>query len=248
MSRSLLGLGVTLLVFISLAATAPARLLTSLLPSDRILAQGFSGTLWRGSVSRVLVQAGPGYLHLGTVDWTLHPLSLLLLSPRLSVESRWGRQLLAGDVLLHGTRDVELRDFSASLAASLVRQYAPVGLTGTFSGQFRQLRLRDGLPQAVDGRLVWQEAGWQSPVGPRPLGSYAVDLQQLPGELLTGEVHTLSGPVQASGSAQLEGRLYRVDILVGTDGAMEPQLQQALSLVASPEGDTFRLALNGEFQ
>jgi hypothetical protein len=243
MPRILFGLVLALVLIVSLVSTAPARLLGALLPTESVVMQGFRGTLWQGSASRVLLQVGPGYLHLGAVEWSLRPLSLLLLSPHLEIESRWGRQFLAGEVIVRGARD-----FDASFAAELVRHFAPVGLDGTVSAQFAGLRLRDGLPHSADGRLVWQQAAWLSPVGPRPLGTYAVDLQQTPGEMLVGSVQTVSGPVDASGSVELTGSAYRVDILLASEGAFEPELRQALSLMATPRGDAFHLVLNGEFQ
>jgi hypothetical protein len=84
-------------------------------------------------------------------------------------------------------------------------------------------------------------------MGARPLGTYAVDVRQDPGEALAGQVQTLSGPIEASGSVELTGAAYRVDILLAAQGAFEPQLQQALSLVAAPRGDDFQLVLDGEF-
>ena len=57
---------------------------------------------------------------------------------------------------------------------------------------------------------------------------------------------TLSGPVDAAGSLQLSGRDYRVDILVGSAEALDNQLRQALSLVASPEGERYRVNLEGQ--
>jgi hypothetical protein len=244
----LLGLVLALVLISSLVSTMPARLLGVFLPGDAVVMQGFRGTLWRGSASRVLVHAGAGYLHLGAVQWSLRPLSLLLLAPRLEIESRWGKQRLVGELIVRGARDLEMRDFDASFPAELVRHFAPVELQGTLSAQLTGLRLRDGLPQSADGRLVWQQAAWLSPMGSRPLGTYAVDFRQPPGGTLAGQIQTLSGPVEASGSIELTGRAYRIDILLAGQGPFEPQLQQALSLVASPRGDDFQLVLDGEFQ
>ena len=246
-SRLLLGLVSALVLVVSLVSTAPARLLGAFLPGDSVVMQGFHGTLWRGSASRVLVHIGPGYLHLGTVKWSLRPSSLLLFAPHLEIESRWGRQRLAGELIFRGVQDLEMRDFDFSFAAGLVRHFAPVELEGTLGAQFTALRLLDGLPHSADGRLVWQQAVWLSPMGARPLGTYAVDVRQDPGETLAGQVQTLSGPIEASGSVELTGAAYRVDILLAAQGAFEPQLQQALSLVAAPRGDDFQLVLDGEF-
>ena len=195
-----------------------------------------------------MLRMGPGYLHLGRVQWSLEPLSLLSLSPRLSLDSNWGQQSISGDVVLRDERDLDFYAFEARLAADLLRQFAPVALAGHFSLQLQSLKLRDGMPVAGDGRLVWHDGAWQSPQGLLPLGTYAIDFQQAPGEALQGEVLTLSGPVSASGRLQLQDDNYLIDILVSNALRLDPQVEQALSLMASPEPEGFRLKLEGVIQ
>jgi general secretion pathway protein N len=247
MSRLLQGGALVTLLLISLLVSAPASLLNLLLPAEQVVMQGFSGTLWHGTAGRALVQAGPGYLHLGAVQWRLSPLSLVLFAPRLTLTSQWGKQTLQGDVVLRGRRDVDLEDLELKVAAELVRQFVPVALSGALSAQFAQLKLRDGRLFAGSGRLVWQDGAWLSPQGLLQLGSYAVDFQQLPGEPLSGDVLTLSGPVQAMGTVQLHDTAYAVDITVSSQAALDPQLEQALSLIARPVAGGFHLKLDGEF-
>ncbi len=248
MSRLALGLLLAALLVVSLLASAPARLLSQVLPADRVVVQGFGGTLWHGTASRCLVQAGPGYLHLGRVEWRLDPLSLLTLAPRLTVESQWGRQRIAGEIELRGDRDFDLADVEATVSADLVRQFAPLALGGTLNGNFSHVAVRDGLPVAARGRLVWQEAAWEAPQGMQPLGTYAVDVETAGEGILTGEVLTLSGEVRAEGLVELQGPTYRVDILLSGEDALDEQLARALALVATPEEGNYRLRLEGGFQ
>ena len=171
----------------------------------------------------------------------------IMLAPRLALNSVWGNQVISGELVLRGRQDIDLYDIEAVVAAGLLRQFAPVALTGSLSMQLSSLQLRDGLPHAGEGRLVWQNGGWQSPQGLLPLGSYALEYLQAPGAALEAEVLTLSGPLQASGAAQLQGRTYQVNILLGSQAPMDTQLEQALSLIAAPESGAYRLKLNGEF-
>jgi hypothetical protein len=247
MARSL---GIIVLVIALLAvllATAPARLLGYLLPADQLVLQGFSGTVWRGSAARCLVQAGPGLLHLGAVDWELRPLSLLWLAPRLTLNSRWGGQTVTATLVLHGGEDVELYDLSANVPADLLRQFVPVALDGVLSLQLEQLELRDGLPIEGSGRLVWQNGTWLAPNGPVPLGSYALTFSQARGAALVGEILTLAGPVTAEGGVVLEQRNYKIDLLVEGEGSLDDRLRQALSLMARPVGSAYRMELDGDF-
>jgi hypothetical protein len=247
MSRTLGILALALLLLVCLVASAPARLLGLVLPAGQVVLQGFSGTLWRGSASRCQLRVGPGYLQMGAVQWQLQPASLLLFSPRVRINSRWGSQTLAAEVVWQGQQDIDLYQLDANFPADLVRQFVPVALAGTLSLQVEQLLLRAGLPVEAAGRLVWQNGVWLAPAGPMQLGSYALDFSQDRDGPLSGDVLTLSGPVEASGAVQLAGRKYDVDIGVAGQNGLDPRLQQALSLIARPEGQAYRIKLDGEF-
>ncbi|MEP1470628.1 MAG: type II secretion system protein N [Halieaceae bacterium] len=240
-------LALILLAVVVAVLTAPARLLGFVLPGDQIVLSGFTGTLWRGTASRCLLAVPGGFLQLGSVDWKLRPLSLLLFAPRLQLASQWGQQRLSGDLVLHGAQDITLRDADAQFSASLVKQFAPLELDGDISAQITDLQVQSGLVTAGEGRLVWQRASWASPQGLLPLGTYAVDFSQQPNAPLVGEILTLAGPITAQGRARLSGRNYSLAIEVGSEQQPMPaSLQRALSLLARPVGDGYQLALEGE--
>jgi hypothetical protein len=233
-----------------LIISAPARLLGLLVPSDVLVMQGLDGSLWRGSAARCLVAAGHGYIHLGSVKWRLSPLSLLTLSPTVELESRWGKQQISGRITLRDAENFDVRELEASVSAQLLRQFAPFLIDGNFSVDLASLTFRDGLPYSGKGRVLWRDAAWLSPQGPRALGDYALDFEQ-PEELaLVGEIVTITGPVGASGDIQLAGRSYTVDILLRSASGLDTQLQHAVSLFAQPvegpDGVAYRIQLSGE--
>lgn len=236
-----------LLLGASLVLTAPASLLYRVVPGDQLLLRGLAGTVWLGSASGVMLRLPQGYLQLGAVQWWLRPLSLLTLSPHISLRSEWGNQTLAGEITLRGQRDLDVRKLDANMAATLLGHFAPVAVDGMFHLQVEHLQLRDGLPYSAQGRLVWMDAGWRSPQGLVPLGTYALDFEQAPGETLQGKVTTLSGPVQAEGTVQLRERHYEVDILLGGEQPLDLQLSRMLSLIAVPEEAAFRIGMKGDF-
>ena len=238
---ALLGL---VLLFI-LLANAPARLLLAIVPTEQIILEGLSGTLWSGRASRVLVASGSGWLHLGTSSWRLSPLSLLTFSPRLEVSSQWGRQNLKAEVSLHSSQHIELRQLELLLDASLLQQYLPVALVGDIAVQFEEIVVRDENLETAVGRIVWQEGGWVSPQGRRQLGSYALDVQPATGGGVVGEVISIAGDLQASGPVALKQSDYSIDVLLSGPGLDDQQLRQALQLVAIPEGDAYRVKLQG---
>ncbi|MEP5569845.1 MAG: type II secretion system protein N, partial [Halioglobus sp.] len=241
MPGALLGLG----LLIVLLANAPARLLLAIVPDEQIILEGVSGSLWSGRASRVLVASGSGWLHLGTSSWRLSPLSLLTLAPRLDVNSQWGRQTLKAEVSLHSSQYVELRQLELLLDAALLQQYLPVALLGDIAMQFEEVVVRDRNLETANGRIVWQEGGWLSPQGRRQLGSYALDVKPATGGGVVAEVITLAGDLQASGPVALKQSDYSIDVLLSGAGLDDPQLRQALQLVAIPEGDDYRVKLQG---
>jgi len=236
-----------LFLAVLLVVTAPARLLYRVVPAQQVLLQGLSGTVWQGAASSVQLRLPQGYFQLGATHWSLHPLSLLTLSPRLTLGSDWGDQALSGDVQLRGQRDLAVRDLELRFPADTLRHFVPVVVEGLFNLQLSAMELRDGLPYSAQGRLVWQGASWQSPQGLVLLGSYALDFEQPDDGALRGEVVTLAGPLEAAGSVELAGRHYAVDILMGSDEMLESQLAQMLSLIASPEGADYRVTVSGDF-
>lgn len=245
-SRFVGAAALALLLFVTLVVSAPARLLHFFVPDEMVVLRGLTGTVWDGAASGVLVHLPQGYFHLGAVHWSLRPLSLLTLAPHLTVRSEWGRQTLDAEVIVHSAQDIDVFNLEAQLAANVLRRFAPVVVEGLFSLQAELLQVRDGMPNGGEGRLVWQNAGWNSPRGLVPLGTYALDFQQPENEALQGQVLTLSGPLQASGTLQLQQRHYEVDVLLHSEVELDAQVQQMLSLIAQPEDAGYRLNLAGD--
>ena len=247
MARIAAGLALLVLFVAILLVNSPARLLARVLPSDQVVMQGFEGTVWNGSASRCVIRLPVGSLHLGSVRWSLDPWSLLTFAPRVEIQSKWGQQTAAGSLQVLGGRDLRVEDFDGRVGADLLRQFAPLAVGGSFNVQLTVLELADGLPHRTEGRLVWQQASWLSPGGAVPLGSYALEVTQPEGEALVGAVITLNGPLEAKGEVRLDGRRYALDVFAGGDDTLNAELNNALALLAAPEPDGYRIALEGEF-
>jgi general secretion pathway protein N len=244
--RWLAGVLALVLLLLLLVASAPAHLLLRFLENTPITAEGLQGTLWQGRAGRVLVLTDAGLLHLGEIEWSLRPWSLLMLAPQLELSSRWGGQQLQAEVQVRGRNDIKLENLDVSFDAALLRHLAPIALQGVVSLQAQHLHLRNGVPVQAEGRLLWQQAAWDSPRGVLPLGSFVLDVAQPRGGDLVGEVLTLTGPVQATGRLQLAQTSYSISVLIAHEGAWEPQLQEALSLLARPVAGGYDLRLEGQ--
>ena len=245
-SRRILGLAVGLGLLVLIVANAPARVLLGVLPEQQLVLQGISGTLWHGRASRSLVAIEGGWLQLGTSEWKLSPFSLLLFAPSIQLESHWGRQTLSAQVQLRSANNIEMNDVDVRVDAALLRQYLPVGLVGDIAAQFETLKIAEGIPVNAEGRIVWEGGGWVSPQGRRALGSYAVEVNSSVQGSIVGEVITLAGDLRARGGLSLEQAQYQIDVTLDGEGLEDPQLRQALQLIAAPVDDGFRVKLEGQ--
>lgn len=223
----------------------PARAVTILLPSTPVQLSGLTGTAFNGEAARAIASSPAGPIHLGRVSWSLNPLTLLSLSPRLDLESEWGHQRFSTRTRL-GTDAASLQGLDASLPAALLRQLLPIALDGVLKLQLERLSLVDGIATGAQGRLVWESAAWLTNTGARPLGTYVAELSSTEQGAITADILTLSGSVLIEGSARLEGDRYELDLkLSGDSEPLDRELSQALSLLASPEGEGFRMKLSG---
>jgi hypothetical protein len=236
------------LLLLSLLAlfSVPARVVPMLIGSDQLRLSGLSGRAVDGRAARAMLQTPGGFFHLGELRWRLDPWSLLRLSPALEIESEWVRQRASLRLHLSGS-ELTLRDLDASVDASIVRQALPVSVRGRLEMLFDELVIAGPEVLSIRGRLVWRDAGWESAGGLRALGSY-VALFSSPAEGdVRGRLETLSGNVSVEGSAALLGRRYTTDLRVtAARGSLDPELEQALSLVATPTENGYRLRLDGE--
>ncbi|MHA7816662.1 MAG: type II secretion system protein N [Pseudohaliea sp.] len=244
---SLLAAGVLLAV----VALLPARLAGWVLPPASIAADGYAGTLWRGRAARALVATPGGWFHLGGLRWQLSPLSLVLARPTATVEAAWGDQRLAGTVSWRGGDELRVSDARFAVDAALLKEVAPVALSGRLAGDLAHLAIADGLVQTLEGRMTWERAAWDAPGSRFALGSYAVDFVPATGGDgggVQGEVLTLAGPLEAVGTLGLAERGYRIDLTLTSERSLPRPLAEALSLLATPTDRGFRLVLDGELQ
>ena len=244
-----LALALLILVVVTVLMAAPARVLNHFLPSSSIVLQGISGSVWNGQAAGCLVRMPGGFMQLGQTHWTVSPLSLLLFAPRVSVNSQWGEQRLRANVTYRGADYMRASDVEARIDASLLQAFLPVSLDGTLVLTLESVEIKRGVPLSMVGRLVWEDATWLSPQGAISLGSYAVDSRQVEREL-QATILTITGPLLADGLIKLshkdETASYELALELGSEGGMNPQLQEALSLMASPTDTGYRLVLQGQ--
>lgn len=247
MKKSTLGALLALLFLLLLLVNAPAHLLGRMLPEESLRLAGFSGTVWNGEASNAAVRTEGGWLQLGKTRWSLSPLSLLLLSPQLALESRWGQQRLSGKLRVFPSGKLRVSDLDASFSAALLRRWMPVNLRGELNLLLERLDVTERMPSGGAGRLVWQQAFWSGNRGSQPLGDYVLEFT-IPGPGQgQATVTTLSGPIRVEGGLSVDGRKYSVDARLTSTGQIDEELANALELMAAPVDGGFHLKFNSEF-
>ena len=241
----ILSIAAAVLLLLGVAlASLPARVITIFVPEGQLLLSGVSGTLLEGSAARAVLPTPQGPFHLGQLQWSISPLSLLSLSPRAQIDSTWGDQRLSASVSASG-EEVRLSDLDASLNAAILRQFLPIDVEGRASLLFEELTVTPTTVKSAEGRITWQNAAWHSASSRHLLGSY-VALVTSPGEgLIETQVDTLAGPVTVSGTGSGSMEAYSMELLIDSEERMPEELSRALSLVATPEENGYLLRLSG---
>lgn len=227
-------------------ASMPARLLP-LFAGEQVLLSGLSGSVWNGSAARAVVPTPAGPFHLGQLRWKLSPISLLSLSASVQLKTEWGAQRMTAKVVSRGD-EVYLYDLDATVDASLVRQFAPIDVSGRISLLFSELVFADEL-LSVTGRVTWQDATWYSATSQYRLGSYVAELSSPATRQVRASIDTISGSLEVLGNASLDAGRYATEVTVDSDGREIPaEIARALSLIAVPQDTGYLLRLEGEIR
>ncbi len=147
--KLLVAVGVGCFVVFMLAL-APARLLTSLVPSGIATISDTSGTLWTGGAQSVSV-AG---FQLREVEWELHPLPLLIGRLSLALDAKWGDGYVQGNASVGLTGSVRLRAVRIAGPLDPVMQRMNLrGSGGELAVDFAALEVANQWPTRVIGTV-----------------------------------------------------------------------------------------------
>lgn len=238
---------VTVIVFITfLVLTLPARHMLGWIGGGQLAVQGVDGSAWRGRVFRLALNQQA----VGPLVWQFDPLMLLTgrTEYRVYVQSGNGGGELRTGVSLLGTRYV--RDAQLSIPAADIAQQLQlnlVSLGGNFQTDIDKLNFNAGWIDALEGRIVWQDAQVQDP-SQVELGNLQMQLS-LRDTQIVGALSDDGGPLELSGEVFIgQDKSYRLNALVKARDGADPQLQQALQLLGDPDAQGhYRLQLNGTF-
>lgn len=225
-----------------LLLTMPAAVAWSLVEEDvPVNVYGPAGTLWSGTADAVV----DGPRRLDAVSWSLHPASLLTLSPSATVSGQLPGGSGEGSLEVGPGGTLTLSDVRAQTTIDAVLAWIRRGaLQPLASGRIELLMphgvVRNGLLQKADGLLTWTNAA----VGPNarfPLGDLALRLQPAEPNGTRGTLTARNGPLTVDGTLDLRPNGdFRLQAQVRPTDPGDPAARRLASLfgLANPSGTT----------
>ena len=231
------------LVIALLVSRAPASLLGNALP-PAVNVTGLAGTVWKGEAAYVEIPLQAKPFALGRISWTLNPMGLFF-GDVIRLRSDWGSQTVDVSVspALNGSFDVN--DAQLRIDLGWLRQLLPFYVGGQLKADLASLTFTpDGRPTTANGRVVWENATWRAVGGDVSLGSYAVDVTTSDAGI-RATIITLKGALEVDGSVTIVGDSYRVMANLSGPAVRNEAFQQAIALLAVPNGSGYRIELSG---
>ena len=231
------------LVIALLVTRAPASLLGNALP-PAVNVTGLAGTVWKGEAAYVEIPLQAKPFALGRISWTLNPMGLFF-GDVIRLRSDWGSQMVDVSVSPALTGSFDVNDAQLRIDLGWLRQLLPFYVGGQLKADLASLTFTpDGRPTTANGRVVWENATWRALGGDVSLGSYAVDVTTSDAGI-RATIITLKGALEVDGSVTIVGDSYRVMANLSGPAARNEAFQQAIALLAVPNGSGYRIELSG---
>jgi general secretion pathway protein N len=202
-----------------------------------------TGSLWKGQAHPASVNGTP----IGTLGWTLHPLSLLGARVDADVTLAGDTYNGGGSVSVRRDRTLRVRDLQLSMPANKLQPLVDIPAL-VFRGEVQidiaSAELRGGFPTQVQGRATWKNASVAGSAEAQ-FGDLVTEFASVPTGGIAGTVSDSGGPLQAQGTYNASVVGYDADIsLRARDG--NPQVLEALQYIGEPQPDgSARLVVRG---
>jgi general secretion pathway protein N len=182
----------TYLVVSQTPATWVAWAIQQSLPNTALTS--INGTVWKGSAASLQIDIGPSTLPMGTLKWTLSPLSMLSLSPCITFSTDLPGQSVSGELCssVSGARTVH--NLKVDAPVSHIQSLLPTRAEGRISLEIIAAELDSEMNIIdLDGRFSWQNARVNVDDNWFTLGSYAAKLSESDKSGIAAEIFDLSG-------------------------------------------------------
>jgi len=217
-----------------------------LLPADRLYAvlkekvalpaslYQINGSVWDGRAAVVMV----GNHRLESFAWQFEPLALLMGRLQIALDFNKNAGKLSVVIGRSVWGDYYLHDADAALPAADLESFfsrTRLGLSGNVTANLRELKVKGNQLSAVEGTLLWKDAGLTSSADNTTVGSFEINFETTE-EGVKGILKDAGGPLQADGIVLLkEDGTYQVTAAFTPRDATRNDIKQALRFLGNPD-------------
>lgn len=241
-----IGLAFFAIYMVSLVLTAPASLITRLIPDNTGLQIGsISGTLWNGKLSHLDYR---NQFQLQRLTWKFDWLALLTLKAKADVKFSNSRNVMTGaGSIAYGLSGISVSDTNIDFDATALLPYLQLPIAVTPSGKFSLIieNATQGSPYCAElnGYIVWHEAKVDTVMGNIDFATPSVDFSCSEGGVVAllkqhSEQLTINANIQL-----MQGARYQLKGSIVAREALEPSILQVLSWIG-PKNSAGEITLN----
>ncbi len=190
---------------------------------------GVDGNVLEGTAVEVRINDFP----IRRIEYRYLPSCIPMLKICYRIDYDRGRVQLAYD-LLNG--DTEVRKTRIQYPVAELLKYVPNALVrpvGRLQLEIDDLTMLQDKLVTAEGRLIWRDMGINDDGIKIDIGDYQVDFSGNP-QQYDFTVRDLDAALDVSGSGNIKAAgLYAVDVKIGSEGGIDPQVKSVLNLVAA---------------
>jgi general secretion pathway protein N len=232
---------------LALIVMLPVRWIAWMLPAQVQCAR-WSGSVWRGQCSGLVLQQGDPALAAEMLRWTLHPASLLRLTIKATISVRTDQGTGSGvaEVGRNGRLAVEDLAVSALFDRRLATMLAE-GWRGQLETKDLTVRLHGNTLQALHGEIALLDFMDAQGVS---LGSYRLTFPRAAAPPFIGTLQDTAGPLAFTASVTIHGdRRWQLEGLITPRPDASPALRNRLEILgAADSSGRYRLSSEGTFK
>jgi len=210
---------------------------------NTVRAIGIDGTVIRGIAQEVSINNFP----LRDIRYRYLPSCIPLLKVCYKISYERGDVQVAYDVL---NGDTEVTGAQIEYQATELVKYipnAPVNPAGRLELMIDKLSVVEGVPVVVNGKLIWRNLGIDDAGITISIGDYQLDFTGDP-QKYDFKITDLDADLDVSGKGEVKaGGQYDVDVRIGSQTEIDPNVKSVLNLVADNAGyNKYRIEQQGK--
>lgn len=196
------------------------------------------GSLWNGRAGSAQLDIGDQALALGQVEWSLDPMSILMLKPCVQFASELPGQSIAGRACQSPFGITSVSDIVVEAPISAFNQFLPVDASGQLSLNVLSAHTRGSVVSQLDARFSWTSARVSAEGNVFTLGAFGGELQADEAGGIRANVFDIEGPFSLKGNAAWNSadNIVKIDSTVIPKPGAPDMIVQALQVIGEDVG------------